>query len=146
MMNESFFQKLLNSITSSDNYILIMALFVLLMMICVLAFSRVVSKDFRNNQPVYRMYQALCVFYTLFTTGISLFPLLGMFGTVKALLELDLSGDLSMIQGKFFNALTSTAWGIIFSIAFKIIHALFQSQTENLISQVEHKKESGKIS
>lgn len=57
---------------------------------------------------------------------ISIFPLLGMLGTVIGLLGLDLaSGDMDNIKNNFFIALTSTAWGIIFSVIFKVAHACF---------------------
>lgn len=76
----------------------------------------------------------LNVTYTLFITFISIFPLLGMLGTVMALLGLDLSvGDMTNIKNNFFDALTSTAWGIIFSVFFKIIHAPFANYIENQI-------------
>ena len=39
------------------------------------------------------------------------------------------------IKGNFFNALTSTAWGIVFSVLFKIANAI----VENKIEQVYEK-------
>ena len=72
--------------------------------------------------------------YTLFVTFISIFPLLGMFGTVCGLLGLDLSaGDMENIKNNFFMALTSTAWGIIFSVIFKIVHAYYADDIEEQI-------------
>lgn len=54
---------------------------------------------------------------------ISVFPLLGMLGTVKSLIGLatgmgDQSSTLEIDM--FFSALTSTAWGIIFAMFFKV--------------------------
>lgn len=78
--------------------------------------------------------QQLKVLYTLFITSISIFPLLGMFGTVIGLLGLDLStGDMENIRTNFFIALTSTAWGIIFSVIFKVLHALIADYVEEQI-------------
>ncbi len=71
--------------------------------------------------------QKLNVCYSLFTTFISIFPLWGMFGTVKSLLSLDMNGDLTRVQENFFTALTSTAWGILFAIGFKVANAWFVS-------------------
>ena len=73
--------------------------------------------------------------YTIFLTIISIFPLLGMLGTVFGLLGLDLaSGDMENIKNNFFIALTSTAWGIIFSVFYKILDAFF---LEDIGSQIE---------
>jgi len=134
-MDENFWEKLFSSLGTSDGYILIFAVLSLVFLLTSLWLSRIIDKDIKSNQPVTRVHQILSVFYTLFVTFISLFPLLGMFGTVRALLELDLSGDLEIIKIKFFNALTSTAWGIIFSIIFKTIHALFQSWIETQLNK-----------
>lgn len=134
-MEENFWEKLFSSLGASDGYILIFAVLSLVFLLTSLWLSRIIDKDIKLNQPVARVHQILSVFYTLFVTFISLFPLLGMFGTVRALLELDLSGELEIIKIKFFNALTSTAWGIIFSIIFKTVHALFQSWIETQLNK-----------
>ena len=58
--------------------------------------------------------------YSLFSTFVSVFPLLGMLGTVKSLIEV--AGKISSetpVMDEFFGALTSTAWGIIFAMIFK---------------------------
>ena len=140
-MEESFWEKLFRSLGTSDSYILIFAVLALVFLLTSLWLSRIIYKDIKLNQRIARVHQILGVFYTLFVTFISLFPLLGMFGTVRALLELDLSGDLEMIKIKFFNALTSTAWGIIFSIIFKSIHAVFQSWIEAQLNKTENPPE-----
>lgn len=69
----------------------------------------------------------LSICYSLFTTFISIFPLWGMYGTVRALLVLDMSAASEGIQEHFFEALTSTAWGILFAIGFKVLNAWFIS-------------------
>ena len=95
-------------------------------------------------------YNLLSVSYTLLITITSLFPLLGMLGTVKALIELDLSQDLEVIKVNFFNALTSTAWGIIFSAFFKLGIAFIQTEIEmrldqaKILIQESHLKSSNK--
>ena len=58
--------------------------------------------------------------YGAFVTLVSVFPLLGMIGTVYALLKLDLTGTGDSITNNFFGALTSTFWGAIFGVGFKI--------------------------
>ena len=84
------------------------------------------------------IYRVLTIGYTLFVTFISIFPILGMLGTVTALLGLDLSGESAAASARtgFFNALTSTAWGIIFAVIFKIVNAVISQSVENNIQQV----------
>ena len=69
----------------------------------------------------------LSICYSLFTTFISIFPLWGMFGTVRALLVLDMSAASEGIQEHFFFFFISTAWGILFAIGFKVLKAWFIS-------------------
>ena len=56
--------------------------------------------------------------YALFTNVTSIFPLLGILGTVLSLLPM--VSELGNLQTNFFAALTSTFWGLVFSIAFKL--------------------------
>ena len=80
--------------------------------------------------------QKLNICSSAFTTFISIFPLWGMFGTVTSLLALDMNGDLSSVQENFFTALTSTAWGIIFAILFKVLNAVLVSiKTEEVLEK-----------
>ena len=59
---------------------------------------------------------------------------MGMLGTVFGLLGLDLvNGNMENIKENFFIALTSTAWGIIFSIFFKYINAVIEDFVEEQI-------------
>ena len=75
---------------------------------------------------------------SVFTTLISIFPLLGMLGTVFGLLGLDLAtGDMENIKANFFVALTSTAWGIIFSVIYKLLYSWF---AEYIDEQIETAK------
>ncbi len=137
----NFMSKLGASIMTSDIYILLTAIVAAVVMIVVLCANKMVNKEFAlwKKEKYYsaHIYRCLTVGYTMFVTLISIFPLLGMFGTVTALLGLDLSGTASeSAKLSFFNALTSTTWGIIFSVFFKIINALFASSVENNIKLV----------
>jgi chemotaxis protein MotA len=98
------------------------------------------SNDLYNVDRVDKIfdsYRKINTNYTLFITLISVFPLLGMLGTVLALLGLDLSSAeaISNAKNNFFGALSSTAWGIIFAIVFKIINARMFSDVEDLIQR-----------
>lgn len=90
------------------------------------------EKDFKQYS-----YSTLAVPYNIFLCIISIFPLLGMFGTVQALIEIDFSSPSVDMKSNFFHALTSTAWGIIFSIVFKIIHSVKQTSIETQLSKLE---------
>lgn len=74
---------------------------------------------------VLRQRSLMNLLYSIFANSVSIFPLLGMFGTVKALIGL--AGRMSEAGADvelFFQALTSTAWGIIFAVLFKIADAV----------------------
>ena len=98
------------------------------------------SDDIYNVDKVDKIfdsYRKINMNYTLFITFISIFPLLGMLGTVLALLGLDMSSTEAINEAKnnFFSALTSTAWGIIFAVVYKIINARFFADVEDLIQR-----------
>ena len=59
-------------------------------------------------------------YYAFYTNFTSIFPLLGMLGTVVSLINTVNQSGFD-VSGSFFSALTSTFWGIIFAIAFKIL-------------------------
>ena len=121
--------KLARSIVSSDVYILIAAIIeLILFLVCYLLAEGVFVKIEKQKKKKKRCTNAALInTYNLLTTGITIFPLLGMFGTVGALLGLDLAAnDMANIKRNFFLALTSTAWGIIFSVIFELFHAWYE--------------------
>lgn len=127
----------------SDNVFIFIAL-----VICVLSFissiwwGKVVSKHFgksKGNELKAATYYWLDISYTVFVATISMFPLFGMLGTVVSLIDLgavfETTNDMGEIKADFFLALTSTAWGIIFSLFFKFVNALAQPFLENQIEK-----------
>ncbi|MDE6777473.1 MAG: MotA/TolQ/ExbB proton channel family protein, partial [Oscillospiraceae bacterium] len=66
--------------------------------------------------------------YSLFVNAIAIFPLLGMLGTVFALLKLSSGSD--MLINNFYGALTSTWWGLVFAVIFKILDAFVSAKVE----------------
>lgn len=133
-------EKLLLSIRSNDLYIGFFAMANVVLLLLSYYFAHAISKrtsQWKANKNVSFskfLNSSLNVTYSLFTTIITIFPLLGMLGTVNALLGLNISSENMLnVRGNFFNALTSTAWGIIFSILFKLVHALFVNYFENQI-------------
>ena len=67
--------------------------------------------------------------YSLFVNLTGIFPLLGILGTVISLLGM--VSDMENVQGNFYGALTSTFWGLIFSIIFKILDGVVCSKIED---------------
>jgi len=139
-MYSEAFKMLKNSILGNDFIILLVAIATFFFMIITVLMSLAIKnrvKDWKKqkNKPFSKFllyWSSKC--YTLFTTMITIFPLLGMLGTVCGLLGLDLAnGDMDNIKNNFFIALTSTAWGIIFSVIFKILHALISDGVEERI-------------
>lgn len=135
------FEKMMHSIGASDTYILIAAVVVLLAFILVIVFCRMLARMLAESKRKYNApgavmpYRFLNMLYEIFLTGITIFPLLGLFGTVRALLGLDLTGDLAGAQQHFFDALTSTAWGIFFAVMFKCANAFIASWVERTLEQ-----------
>ena len=134
------FAQLMKSIVTTDWYMLIAVAFALgFLVICLWRAGQikeyVAQWQTRRNVTFSRfLHRDLSVFYNLLVAMISIFPLLGMLGTVRGLLGLKMAvGDMAGVQASFFGALTSTAWGIIFSVLFKLIHALVQDTIESQI-------------
>ena len=67
--------------------------------------------------------------YSLFVNLTGIFPLLGILGTVIALLGM--VNDMTNVQGNFYGALTSTFWGLVFSIIFKMLDGVISSKIED---------------
>ena len=139
-MYTNTFRMLGNSLRGNDFLILIAAIVTLFFMISSISMARAIksrTKEWKEqkNIPFSRfLVRHLNKSYTMFTTMITIFPLLGMLGTVFGLLGLDLAaGDMENIKNNFFIALTSTAWGIIFSVIFKLINAFISDFLEEQI-------------
>lgn len=151
----NFATKIIESLFASDLYIFrffIITLFILLLLGIFLLKDNLDYWEFKEKKSIIRKIQiSFSVFYSAYYTLISIFPLLGMYGTVKSLLMLDFSTSeaLANAQTNFFDALTSTVWGIIFSIIFKILYALIapfaDDYLERLNAAVKKQKEKEKI-
>lgn len=139
-MDSPFWAKLFASIANENTYILVFAVITVVSLILVLVLEHAVVQTQRAGKRSDRSkYHWLRGLYEFFLTAITIFPLLGMFGTVKALLSLDFANDLAGAQIKFFDALTSTAWGIIFAVIFKIVNSVIASDLERLIETEERR-------
>ncbi len=139
----SVWDKLFESITTSDFYIVLFAIGELVFLGLSVFFAVSVKKRIeqwksqRNIEFSHYLFEVLNITYSLFMTIITIFPLLGMFGTVLALLGVDMAGDMAQLQNRFFDALTSTAWGIIFAVIFKLLNALVAPFIEEQIEEAK---------
>ncbi len=77
------------------------------------------AKEGSSYYSLYAKWQKAEFSYNLFCNLTSIFTLLGILGTVLSLIHLvDSTADINM---EFLGALTSTMWGIIFTIVFKVL-------------------------
>ena len=68
-------------------------------------------------------------YYTMFVNLSSIFPLLGILGTVVSLIPMVQSTE--GMEQNFYFALTSTLWGLVFSIFFKVLDGTLAPRIEN---------------
>ncbi len=83
-----------------------------------------------TETQIIEMYTKQEKFYILFINWTSTFPLLGMIGTIWSLLNLSLGDSAELLQSNFFVALTSTLWGAIFGLIFKIADGIINPYIE----------------
>jgi len=74
-------------------------------------------------------------YYHIFDTVNSIFPLMGILGTIIGLLRM-VGMDTELVMSNFTIALTSTFWGLVFAIAYRAVDGImvpvyYQNQ-ENL--------------
>ena len=77
------------------------------------------AKNSLNEAKVVAMRKQTSSIYSTFINITAIFPLLGILGTVISLLNM--AEDITNVQTNFFGALTSTFWGLIFAIFYKLI-------------------------
>lgn len=109
--------------------------------------SRFGKKTAKSSEDASRkkLYYWIDVPYTVFIVLISLFPLMGMLGTVSALLTLDISGASEDLKSNFFQALDTTGLGLVLAIFFKILNAFFQPRIEECIAKAKKLLENGGV-
>lgn len=81
-----------------------------------------------TTDEIDRLWRQAVKAYTRFENTVSLFPTLGIGGTILGLCFM--SGDLSNIQENFFLALTSTFWGLVGTFIFKIVEIFLSPMLE----------------
>ncbi len=81
-------------------------------------YDRLLSPEGERQMVVRR--QRLNVFAQFYQSLTSIFPLLGILGTVISLIRMTRLTETQQEQA-FFLALTSTLWGIVFAILYKVL-------------------------
>ena len=142
-----FILEMARSIISDDFYIFLFFIIALFTIYKALSVKKEIRDELEkmpdNPDWAKKLRRRLNIYYTSFLTIISVFPLLGMFGTVAALLNLDFSdlggiaGNLDAVKNDFFRALTSTAWGIVFAVGFKLFNSRISFDMEDTLEDID---------
>ena len=75
------------------------------------------------------------LWYTWYVNISAIFPLLGILGTVIALIGMQ--GEAMAADDSFLLALTSTFWGLIFSIVFKSMQTPIEAKLDEGVREAE---------
>lgn len=140
---DNVYKLLGESILSTDRKIGCVAIIELVFLVSIFVLKIVILKDQKdiksvNIGTIKKRAKIAAWLHRVYLTILSIFPLLGMLGTVFGLLGLDLTnGDMNNIRDNFFIALTSTAWGIIFSMVFKVADALLTENVEDINDSIK---------
>lgn len=73
--------------------------------------------------------------YSLFTNITAVFPLLGILGTVTSLMRLSGAENLS---DNFMSALSTTFWGLVFAIGFKIADSFVTARLDRALDEADY--------
>jgi len=87
-----------------------------------------VSDIKRLKDDLRRMREASEKYYSMFITLSGVFPFMGILGTVIALIPLVQYMD--NMQQNFYVALTSTLWGLVFAIIFRILDGVLSPKID----------------
>lgn len=78
-------------------------------------------------------FNATCSWHDVLAQIISIFPLLGILGTVAGLILQVNAGDIATMLGSLDTALGTTFWGLVFAILLKVLDTLFPSKVINTV-------------
>jgi len=81
--------------------------------------------------------EAMNKWYALYENLTTMFPLLGMLGTVISLIPM-VNAIGSETSGLFFSALTSTFWGIVCALVFKLLDASISYKIDDNEKHMEY--------
>ncbi|MBQ2985017.1 MAG: MotA/TolQ/ExbB proton channel family protein [Clostridia bacterium] len=83
--------------------------------------------------------------YALYTNLTTMFPLMGMLGTVVSLIPM-VNSIGAESAGLFFSALTSTFWGIVWALVFKLLDASISYKIDDNEKHMEYMLNPGRKS
>ena len=94
------------------------------------------SMQWNNEQisELKKLRRGLVTKYAWYANITAIFPLLGILGTVAALVTYS---DVTMMEN-FMVALTTTFWGVLFAIFFKSIDAIISGPMDVFIEDADH--------
>lgn len=97
--------------------------------------------DFQGCEPVdgntlVRLSDTAAFSYTFYANITSIFPLLGIFGTVCSLVDLSSTGDIS---ANFATALDTTIFGLIWAMFFKVLDSLISSKLDRALDEADYR-------
>jgi len=91
------------------------------------------NEEIENTQ---KKYQSMSSFYSGYANITAIFPLLGIIGTVAALMKE--ADDIEKLTDNFNVALSTTFLGIFFAIFFKVIDSFLSGSMEVIIEEINH--------
>ncbi|PKK40000.1 hypothetical protein ABB02_00792 [Clostridiaceae bacterium JG1575] len=90
----------------------------------------------RGEAKLLDMRRGMTLYHSLYANITGIFPLMGLLGTVVSLIPMVQSlGNVQ--QGLFFQALTSTFWGIVFAIISKGFHGIIDAKVAEAEKKIE---------
>ena len=95
------------------------------------------EKQQLTARELLRYREAMNKRYALYSNLTTMFPLMGMLGTVVSLIPM-VNSIGTENTGLFFSALTSTFWGIVFAIIFKLLDASISYKIEDNEKHMEY--------
>lgn len=89
-----------------------------------------------NGNALVRLSDIAAFLYTLYANIASIFPLLGIFGTVCSLVGLSGTNDIS---ANFATALDTTIWGLIWAMGCKILDSFISSKLDRALDEADYR-------
>ncbi|MBP5224535.1 MAG: MotA/TolQ/ExbB proton channel family protein [Lachnospiraceae bacterium] len=91
--------------------------------------------DAKEEEEIVSLRKKAEALYAVFVNVTAIFPLLGILGTVLSLIPL--VSQMAAFETNFFAALTSTFWGLVFAIVFKLLDGFLSARMEDNEKSVE---------